>query len=77
VSWKSNGVWGTNEHQRPQDVVPVEILLTAGKVSFSLYEPMEGNNSELHSFSGRLKQKHVSQHVHSKVLYLRIFNIFF
>ncbi|KDR22947.1 Vacuolar protein sorting-associated protein 13B [Zootermopsis nevadensis] len=44
VSWKSNVVSSTSEHHRPQDVVPVEILLTAGKVSFSLYELMEGNN---------------------------------
>lgn len=69
MSWKSNVVSGAIEHRRPQDVVPVEILLTAGKVSFSLYELMEGNNSELHTFTSRLKQKLVSGHVHGKVLY--------
>jgi hypothetical protein len=69
VSRKTNAVRSTTEHRRPQDVVPIEILLTAGKVSFMLYELMEGRNSELHSFSNRLKQKLVSQHVHSKVIH--------
>lgn len=47
---------------------------------------MEGNNSELHTYASRLKQKLVSQHVHSKVLYvfkeflkpfLMVMNLFF
>jgi hypothetical protein len=61
-------VRATNEHQRPQDIVPVEILLTAGKISFALYELMEGDNSELHFLSSRLKQKLVSRRTYSKVL---------
>jgi hypothetical protein len=62
-------MWATTEHRRPQDVVPVEILLTAGKISFALYELMEGDNSELHLLSSRLKQKLISHHTYSKVLY--------
>lgn len=70
VSWKSNSVWAANEHRQLQDVVPVEILLTAGKISFALYELMEGDNSELHFLSSRLKQKIISRHTYSKVLYV-------
>jgi hypothetical protein len=62
-------MWAASEHQRPQDVVPVEILLTAGKISFALYELMEGDNSELHFLPSRLKQKLVSRHTYNKVLY--------
>jgi hypothetical protein len=58
----------TTEHQRPPDIVPVEILLTAGKISFALYELMEGDNSELHFLSSRPKQKLVSRRTCSKVL---------
>lgn len=68
ASRKSYSVRATNEHQRPQDIVPVEILLTAGKISFALYELMEGDNSELHFLSSRLKQKLVSRRTYSKVL---------
>jgi hypothetical protein len=70
VSRKSSSVWATTEHRRPQDVVPVEILLTAGKISFALYELMEGDNSELHFLSSRLKKKLVSHHTYCKVLYV-------
>jgi hypothetical protein len=70
VSRKSNSVWATTEHRRSQDVVPVEILLTAGKISFALYEQMEGDNGELHFLSSRLKQKLVSRHTYNKVLYI-------
>jgi hypothetical protein len=73
MSQKSNAVWGKTEHTRPQDVVPVEILLTAGKVSFALYELTERDTGEEHMFSSRLKQKLVSRHVHSKVLFSKNF----
>jgi hypothetical protein len=68
VSRKSSSMRATAEHQRPQDIVPVEILLTAGKISLALYELMEGGNSELHFLSSRLKQKLVSRRTCSKVL---------
>ncbi|XP_069674298.1 intermembrane lipid transfer protein VPS13B isoform X2 [Periplaneta americana] len=62
---RKNALWNNNEHRR-RDVVPVEILLTAGKISFTLYEVLEGDNSELNCFSSRLKQKLVAKHVHNK-----------
>jgi hypothetical protein len=58
----------TTEHQRPQDIVPVEILLTAGEISLALYEVVEGGSSELRSLYSRLKQKFVSRRTCSKVL---------
>jgi hypothetical protein len=66
-------MWSKTEHPRPQDVVPVEILLTAGKVSFALYELVERDNREVHLLSSRHKQKHGSQHVPNKVLIFKNF----
>ncbi|PSN31470.1 hypothetical protein C0J52_23169 [Blattella germanica] len=62
ISSRPGGMWNASEQRH---VVPVEVLLTAGKVSFMLYELMEGPNTELHTLSSKLKHKQ-APYVHNK-----------